>query len=290
MIKGTFVVVRSRLLFSLALLFCVLLSAAAKDDNKKGNKNKEKDALSYYMPEPDALPLLADKDRAVKFVGEPVLFRVRPRLYASSRYGIDVSRYQKEIDWKEVSRDENVSFVYLKATESTGLVDRTYYDNLRGAHRVGLPVGVYHFFSPTTPAQHQLANFMNAVDPSTQDLIPIIDVEVAPRRKSQVIPFLSRLRAFVDGVERYFGCKPMIYTSQNFYNTYLAGKFTDCPFMLAKYSEEIPEVVDDVRFLVWQFTASGSIRGIEGNVDRSCLMNDYTVDDIRYVRNSRKRK
>ena len=74
----------------------------------------------------------------------------------------------------------------------------------------------------------------------------------------------------------------MIYTSQYFYNTYLAGKFLDCPFMLAKYSDEVPEVVDEIRFLVWQFTASGSVRGIEGNVDRSCLMNHYTVDDLRY--------
>ena len=143
-------------------------------------------------------------------------------------------------------------------------------------------MGVYHFFSAKTPAHQQLANFMSAVDPKTQDLIPIVDVEVAPRRKSQVVPFLKRLRAFVDGVEKYFGCKPMIYTSQNFYKEFLAGKFLDCPIMLAKYSEGVPEVGEDIRFLVWQFTASGSIRGITGNVDRSCLMNHYTVDDIRY--------
>jgi lysozyme len=242
----------------------------------------DKKQVTYYMPVPDALPLVDAPEKHVKPLGVPMLFPSLPKYYASTRYGIDVSRYQGNINWQEVSKDSRVSFVYLKATESTGLVDKTYRRNLREARRVGLPVGVYHFFSAKTPAHQQLANFMSAVDPKTQDLIPIVDVEVAPRRKSQVVPFLKRLRAFVDGVEKYFGCKPMIYTSQNFYKEFLAGKFLDCPIMLAKYSEGVPEVGEDIRFLVWQFTASGSIRGITGNVDRSCLMNHYTVDDIRY--------
>lgn len=267
-----------RLLVLLALYGFLSSTLYAKgDDGKTGKKHAE-----YYLPQPDVLPPLPVEDRVIKNIDEPNLYPVFPKAFASSRCGIDVSRYQSEIDWQEVRKDPNVTFVYLKATESTGLVDRTYYANLNGARAVGLPVGVYHFFSPKAPAHQQLLNFMRAVDPKTQDLIPIVDVEVAPRRKSQVGAFLKSLRSFVDGVERYFGCKPMIYTSQYFYNTYLAGKFLDCPFMLAKYSGEVPEVVDEIRFLVWQFTASGSVRGIEGNVDRSCLMNHYTVDDLRY--------
>lgn len=237
-----------------------------------------------YLPEPDALPVALLPETSVKSLKLPSLRLPKRSDVPSTRYGIDVSRYQGVINWREVRKDKRVTYVYLKATESTGLVDRTYKRNLREARKVGLPVGVYHFFSPSTSAHQQLANFMRAVDPKTQDLIPIVDVEVAPRRKSQVVPFLRRLRAFVDGVEKYFGCKPMIYTSQNFYVEYLAGKFKDCPFMFAKYSEGVPEVGEDIRFMVWQFTASGKIRGIKGNVDRSCLMNHYTVDDIRYKR------
>lgn len=259
------------LLCCFASLFCLMLRA--KDEDK---------VPVYRLPVPDALPPLPPAAHRVPLQAEPSLAGHTRQGMASTRYGIDVSRYQRDIDWQEVSRDSRVTFVYLKATESTGLVDRTYARNLRDARRAGLPVGVYHFFSPTTPSHQQLANFVSTVDPRTQDLIPIVDVEVAPRRRSQVAPFLRRLRAFVDGVEKHFGCKPMIYTSQNFYITYLSGKFLDCPFMFARYAEDVPEVPDDVRFLVWQFTASGRIRGIEGDVDRSCLMNPYTVDDIRY--------
>lgn len=265
------------------LLFCLLFLGVGTMCHAK---KKKKVVTTYYLPVPDNMPLAAKAEDAISMFAEPRMLltgdKTQGKYFASNRFGIDVSRYQENINWNEVAKDDRVTFVYLKATESTGLVDRTYKRNLAGARGVGLPVGVYHFFSPNTPAQQQLSNFMRAVNPSTQDLIPIVDVEVAPRRKSQIVLFLKRLRAFVDGVERYFGCKPMIYTSQYFYKEYLKGKFLDCPIMLAKYSEGVPEVGEDIRFLVWQFTSSGSIRGIVGNVDRSCLMNHYTVDDIRY--------
>lgn len=265
------------------LLACFLAHFAIAFADDGGKKH-----VPYYIPVPDEMPKALLPESRAKLLDKPDLLRsfVRKNV-ASTRYGIDVSRYQGVINWREVKKDKRVTYVYLKATESTGLVDRTYYRNHREARKAGLPVGVYHFFSPKTSARLQLANFTRTVDPSTQDLIPIVDVEVAPRRKSQVKAFLKRLRAFVDGVEKYFGCKPMIYTSQNFYKEFLVGKFNDCPFMFAKYSEGVPDVGKDVRFLVWQFTASGRIRGIVGDVDRSCLMNNYTVDDLRYKRKGR---
>lgn len=262
-------------------LLASLLAVADKDDKRH---------VPYYIPVPDALPRPVPPQANIRRLAEPQLVAVR-RVATSAKtnrpgkcYGIDVSRYQGKINWTQVKRDKRVSYVYLKATEGAGLVDPTYKQNLRGARKVGLPVGVYHFFSPSAPSHQQLANFVKTVNPRTQDLIPIVDVEVAPRRKSQVAPFLKRLRAFVDGVYKHFGCKPMIYTSMNFYNEYLAGRFSDCPFMFARYSSVVPKTDSRIRFFVWQFTASGRVNGIRGDVDRSCLMNGYTIEDIRYRR------
>lgn len=260
---------------------CFFCPGCLADRKLKSGKD-EKKQLGYYLPNPDTFPVALVAEKRVLPLAEPQFHTVSSKNRPGAYYGIDVSRYQGDIDWDEVRRDGRVSFVYLKATESTGLVDCTYACNLSGARRVGLPVGVYHFFSPNTPAHQQLANFTRTVDLHTQDLIPIVDVEVIPRRKVHLAAFLKRLRAFVDGVEAYFGCKPMIYTSQSFYNSYLTGKFLDCPFMFARYAGDVPEVNDNVRFLVWQFTASGRVRGISCNVDRSCLMNSCTVEDIRY--------
>ena len=74
--------------------------------------------------------------------------------------------------------------------------------------------------------------------------------------------------------------RPIIYTSRDFYNKYLAGPFTGYMYMIARYHEEVPELVDDAAFVMWQYTQSGRVRGIRGNVDRSCFMDNYGLKDI----------
>lgn len=247
--------------------------------------NDEKKHVPYYIPIPDKLPPALRSHRNLKRLAEPVLLRYRRASTKKSNcYGIDVSRYQGNINWSQVSKDKRVSYVYLKATEGVKLVDPTYKSNHRAARKAGIPVGAYHFFSPTASAHHQLSNFKKNVDLRSQDLIPVVDVEVAPRRKSHVLPFLRRLRTFINGIEKHYGCKPIIYTSVNFYNDYLSGRFSDCAFMFARYSDKAPRMKSNVRFLIWQFTDSGRIKGIVGDVDRSCLMGNYSIEDIRYRR------
>lgn len=265
-------------------VFMVLLLAMLSCSNVMlaDKKYKYKVKVEYYLPEPDALPVAPKPEARMSFLNESSLeIGAVGECIASDRCGIDVSHYQGRIDWHRVSKDHRVKFAYLKATESTSLTDDTYAYNLHEAKRHGIPVGAYHFFSPSTPAQQQLANFLSKVEVRKQDLVPIIDVELIPRRGGSVGQFLMRLRQFVDGVERAFGCKPMIYTGQNFYNKHLKGMFKSYPLMIAKYSEGAPVLSDGARYVIWQFTASGSVDGIKGNVDRSCFMDDFDVDDIR---------
>ena len=60
----------------------------------------------------------------------------------------------------------------------------------------------------------------------------------------------------------------------------MAGKYTDYKYMIARYAEDIPELTDDIRFVMWQFTANGRIEGINGPVDRSRFMDEYHLGDI----------
>ena len=197
---------------------------------------------------------------------------------ASTRRGIDVSHYQGKIDWKQVARSEEVYYVYVKATEGSGLVDNTFRTNLQGARAAGLRVGIYHFFSPTAPIEQQFNNLKSNVQLSDMDLIPIIDVE--HRGKASHADFCARLRKFLVMVERHYGVQPIIYTGQNFYNKYLSGVFSNYRYMIAKYDADIPNLIDDAPFLMWQYSATGRIPGIRGNVDRSCFMDNYDLKDI----------
>lgn len=258
-------------------LFMASVPASMLADKKP---KSDKHAL-YNLPEPDPMPQYAKMDRRLPVQHEPTLHHAQH--HASSLYGIDVSHYQGSINWQLASIDKNVRFVYIKATESGGLVDDHYHRNISEARRYGIPAGSYHFFSPTASAMVQLQNFMDNVDPKKQDLIPIVDVE--KRGKGSLSDFHNKLQSFLVGVERIFGVKPIIYTGVNFFNKYLAGHFSGYKFMIARYNvEEPPTLNEPVQIVLWQFTQEGSVGGVRGYVDRSCFLDGYGLQDIRIPR------
>ncbi|MBO4550884.1 MAG: glycosyl hydrolase family 25 [Bacteroidaceae bacterium] len=254
-------------------LFCAFLVCAASvsADKKKGKQIEQ----IYTLPEPDPLYAPPLPDRPL-----PSIRELRPpiRHTVAQQQGIDVSHYQGIINWEEVAQDKSISFVYVKATEGASLVDDFYLRNLHGAKRVGIPVGSYHFFSPSVSALVQLENFRTMVDPRQQDLIPVVDVE--KRGKGSLVQFQRSLKAFLDGVERMFGVKPIIYTGVNFYAKYLEGHFTGYRFMVARYAEEFPGLSEDVPIVLWQYSSTSYVDGIRGNVDKSVFLDRYSVSDI----------
>ncbi len=197
------------------------------------------------------------------------------------RRGIDVSHYQGTIDWRLAATDPQVSYVYLKATESSGFVDKRYKSNLEQAQAAGLPVGVYHFFNPTASARSQFDNFRRTVDPRTQDLIPVVDVE--QRGSCGLEGFRQRLQQFCDMVEREYGVKPIIYVGYYFYNKYLDGMFYGYKMFVPRYTTDngqTPTFDPHCKVVMWQHSDKGRIKGIKGNVDLSRFCDNYNLRDI----------
>ncbi len=257
------------------LFFTVFIAALTTSADKKGKKKGESIDPIYALPMPDQLPPVPLPDRPL-----PRLTEVRTQVTytVASQQGIDVSHYQGRIDWSRVARADNVTFAYIKATEGAGYVDEYYLRNLYGARQAGIPAGVYHFFSPSASALVQLENFRSNVDPRQQDLIPLIDVE--KRGKGSLAQFQARLKAFLEGVERMFGVKPIIYTGVNFYAKYLEGEFKDYKFFVARYADEFPGLSEEVPIVLWQYSSTSYVDGIKGHVDRSVFLDHYSVADI----------
>lgn len=242
-------------------------------------RKKEKAVLpaetALAMLEPDRMVTPCLSHAAVAPVEEAYQHNIHSQ---QNRYGIDVSRYQGRINWQEVKTDPNVSYAYLKATEGASLVDNTYYYNLKEARQAGIKVGAYHFFSPTVDPQVQFQNFSSAVRLKEHDLLPIVDVET--RGKGSLDSFLKRLSTFIRLVEEHYGIQPIIYTSVNFYRKYLSGEYPGYKYMIARYSDEAPEMPGDIKFVMWQYTANGMTKGIKGPVDQSRIMGHYHLGDI----------
>ena len=264
-----------RLIIIMAL---VLIAVPDADARKKKGKEQEVAVL-----EPDKAPNLykAMPDSHPRSLNQPH-FSISATQGQTGIQGIDVSHYQGRINWSEVAKDKKVGYVYLKATEGRDNVDDTYAYNVQEARRNGLKVGAYHFFRPNIPAADQFRNFTRVVDRKTQDLKPIIDVEVTGG--VSIATMNARLEELLQMIAREYGTKPIIYTGRNFYNKYIAAdsRLRNYQFMIAQYTDDEPILTNGDDYVMWQFTSHGTIRGIRGSVDQSRMHGRHSLSEILY--------
>ena len=209
--------------------------------------------------------------------------------YTSERiYGIDISRHQHEIgkrhygiNWKKLritslgSKHDTegltypVSFVYIKSTEGTTIRNRYYLKDYMDAHKQGIRVGAYHFFSLRTPAYEQANYFVNHTLIRQNDFPPVLDVEPSDAQINQIgggEELLKRVRQWLQLVERRTGKRPILYINQMFVNKYMANADDikqNYNVWIARYGEYKP----DVKLVYWQLTPEGKVDGITGPVD-----------------------
>lgn len=226
---------------------------------------------------------LADDEHEVKLIGDKNFTN------KTVRYdGIDVSNYQKDINWEATAKDKNIKYVYIKATEGASHKQHRYRRNLENARKHGIKVGSYHFMRTSSSIQSQFNNFISLVKREEQDLVPLLDVET--RAGWTIKQLQDSVLKFVRMLERHYGCKPMIYTSSSYFNDYLGEKFAGYPLFIARYSKTEPTVNFGAKWILWQFSDRGRIEGIDAMVDLSRFNKGCSVDDIAYKRGKKSRE
>lgn len=183
--------------------------------------------------------------------------------------GIDVSHFQGTIDWTQVAAS-GIRFSYVKATDGIAFSDVRFQSNLAGSKAAGLLTGAYHFLRAASDAEKQAESFLHLV-PSldTSDLPPVLDIEHADGVGASII--LDAIQTWVEAVENVLLRRPIIYTYASFWNSTLAGsrRFDDYFLWIADYgnraSPRLP--VGRTGYEMWQFSQTGSVPGVVGNVD-----------------------
>lgn len=214
----------------------------------------------------------------------PYSFRWKA-LYGSVTYpegkvrGIDVSHYQGEIDWERLRKAQlqgvPLSFIFVKATEGTSLIDENFNLNFWNARRNNIVRGAYHFFSTKTPARDQAKFFCKFVQLEDEDLPPVLDVEAIGDLSPQKLR--AEVLVWMNLVERHFGVTPILYTSYKFKTSYLNTKdFDRYPYWIAHYYVDTLTYKGNWHF--WQHTDAGKIDGIRGYVDVNVFNGSY--DDL----------
>lgn len=213
--------------------------------------------------------------------------------------GIDVSRFQEHIAWKQVGRTQT-RFAFIQASRGDGRdclvvpdecgVDPRYERNYKAARAVGIRVGAYHraFASGRTvegakeDAREEANVFIGEVGQLRgKDLLPVLDVET-PFTRLDEQGLRAWIRAWMNRVDHKLGVKPIIYTNNSSWLE--TGDTTSFaldghPLWVANF--DVPEPLVPAAdwagkgWSIWQFTSSGHVRGISGAVDKNRLASGF---------------
>jgi lysozyme len=195
--------------------------------------------------------------------------------------GIDVSEFQGKIDWSLVDTIENeypLEFVFIRATAGNDREDGQFEENWLGAKKNKMIRGAYHYYRPNENSLEQAKLFIKTVQLRKGDLPPVLDIEKLP--KDQSLDSLKvGLKRWLKAVEAHYKVKPIIYTSEKYYDDFLKEEFSDYLFWIANYNFYREKIGED--WLFWQFTEKASVAGIKGNVDVNIYNGD--VEQLRFI-------
>ena len=180
-------------------------------------------------------------------------------------WGIDVSRHQQSLDWKQLCHHEKPHFVFLKATEGTLIKDPSYGRHRKKLEEQGILWGAYHFFGHRTSGKEQAQNFIKTAGLKKGNLYPVLDVEPHKFFKDPE-KLVREVQAFCTEIKREYGIYPIIYSSSNFYKRYLQKNFPEKSYhiWIADYSN-----IPDIGWQFWQHTDNHAVKGHTKGIDRN---------------------
>lgn len=195
--------------------------------------------------------------------------------------GIDVSTWQGYIDWQQV-RDSGVEFVMIRVggrgTETGGLyaddMAQSYYE---GAKAVGLKVGAYFFSQSITEAEavEEAEYTMELIRNWEVDMPVVYDWEyIGDGARTDIMSarlLTDMVKAFCDTI-RDGGYDPMVYFGRSHSADLLhLAELVEYKFWLAMYN---PIMDYPYQIQMWQYTETGTVPGISGNVDINLWLPD----------------
>ena len=226
-------------------------------------------------PEPTLPPPEANPFDRLDFQYEGRYLKLRD---GESITGIDVSSWQKVIDWEQV-KASGVEFAMIRLgyrgyEQGVLSMDKYAIANLDGAIAAGLDVGVYFFSQALTPqeAEEEAYYVVENLKPYQAYItMPVVydwehvsdaDARSADMRDPDILTDCTL--AFLQTVEAA-GYRPMVYFNRTQSWKYLnLEELTDYEFWLAAYTQRMDF---PYKIKMWQYTNKGSVPGIEGNCD-----------------------
>lgn len=200
----------------------------------------------------------------------------------SAKLGIDVSKWNQEIDWAAV-KEAGIEFAIIRCGyrgASTGalVIDPRYEENIEGAIEAGIPVGVYFFTQARdeVEAVEEASMVIRLIEKYDVDYPVFLDSESAGGRgRADGLDADERTRAhraFLQTIQSA-GYETGVYASRNWLKDRIdMTRLSDYRIWLAEYADA--PTYDEYYYHMWQYTSRGTVNGISTNVDLNlCYMN-----------------
>ena len=197
--------------------------------------------------------------------------------------GIDVSRFQGDIDWKKVAA-AGVKYAFIRvgsrgSSKGKIVLDDHFTVNAEGALANGIQIGVYIYSQAVNDAEAlEEAKFvLDTIEPYQITCPVVFDLEKADQDQARTEKvtqdqFTRNAQIFCDTVKGA-GYAPMIYGNLKSYTLLLdLTKLTAYDKWIAYYN--VPQYFP-YEFSVWQYASEGKIDGIEGKVDLNINVKDW---------------
>ena len=193
--------------------------------------------------------------------------------------GIDVSKYQGDIDFRKV-KNAGIQFVIIRIGygQYENQKDPKFERNYDGFKNVGIPVGVYlySYAKSVADAKKEAEVTLKWLNNRELNLPVYYDIEDKSQINLGKNTLTKMCEAFCDAIEKG-GYWAGVYTNKYFFTTYL-----DYVKLQDKYTIWVAQYNDTNtyrgKYDMWQYTSSGKVNGISGNVDMDILYRDIFDD------------
>ena len=183
--------------------------------------------------------------------------------------GIDVSTFQKKIDWEKVKND-GIKFAILRVGYGMDIEsqDDEYIErNISECERLGIPIGVYLFSYANTVAKasSEAEHTLRLVAGHKLPMGVWYDIEdnktSGSVSKSTLTDIINKYCTIIKDA----GYKVGIYANLNWLNNKIDSSLQDkYDIWVAQYNNTCDYKKD---YIMWQYSSKGKVNGINGNVD-----------------------
>lgn len=190
-----------------------------------------------------------------------------------AKIGIDISRWQGQPDYKLLSKDIDFVIVQIGYGKYASQVDMSFEYNYQNAKKYGVPIGGYWYSYATTveEASMEARACLENIGGKQFEYPIYIDLEenLDILGKARVSAIAEAFCSILENAGIFTG----IYISRSPAQTYLTANVTDKYAMwIAEYA---PKCNYDREYGMWQYSSTGLVRGINGNVDMDKCYVDY---------------